>query len=143
MARPDKPALFTSPKRIFLGERLPGAINIPWAQAANEDFRVHFDQPNLGIVKLLPPVVEELLGKSGISNDTTIPVCPEIPAGLQGREELRRLVDGVGQPDRCADREGSCRSLNRNLSGLGGRHEEREEVPADHLSLTRASSSTH
>ena len=93
---------------------IPGAANIPWAQAANED----------GTFKSADALKAALRrqGRHGHGrSDCLLPhrraqfahvVRAEVPAGLRQREELRRLVDRVGQPDRRADREGNrCRCV--------------------------------
>ena len=84
---------------------IPGAANIPWAQAANED----------GTFKPAD-ALKQLYGAKGVNGDRrnyrVLPdwgaefahlVCAEIFAGVRQCEELRRVVDGVGEPGWRAD----------------------------------------
>ena len=86
---------------------IPGAANIPWAQAANED----------GTFKSAEEL-KQLYDAKGINgNGEVIAYCrigersshtwfvAEVSARLQRREELRRLVDRVGQSGWRAHRE--------------------------------------
>ncbi|TMM02337.1 MAG: hypothetical protein E6G02_11355, partial [Actinobacteria bacterium] len=52
------------------------------------------------------PTFERLLSERGIANDTTLVLYGDGAARLRDRQELRRLVDGVGQPRRRSDRKG-------------------------------------
>ena len=95
------------PETCQRGGHIPGAKSIPWGKACNEDgtFKSNAE-------------LEQLYGAAGVTPDKTgnrlLPdwrtiephvVRAEAPARLQGRQELRRLVDGMGQPGRRAGRE--------------------------------------
>ena len=81
------------------------------------------------------PTFERLLSERGIANDTTLVLYGDGAARLRDRQELRRLVDGVGQPRRRSDRKGFldddrisgqssrrvCHKTNESRSDLRGK----------------------
>ena len=94
-------------RRRQRGGHIPGAENIPWAQAVQR--RRH--------VQVAPTSCETLYGGKGVTADKDViaycrigerssphVVRAEGPAGLPQRPQLRRLVDRVGLPHRRADR---------------------------------------
>jgi thiosulfate/3-mercaptopyruvate sulfurtransferase len=81
------------------GGHIPGAANIPWAQAANED----------GTFKSAE-ALKALYDGKGITGKNEVMVRFEIPSGIRQGEKLRWLVDRMGQSGRRANRKGSsCR----------------------------------
>ena len=95
------------PETCQRGGHIPGAKSIPWAKACNDD----------GTFKSVDEL-KQLYGAAGVDSrqagDRLLPhrravephvVRAEASARLQEREELRRVVDRVGQPGRRAGRE--------------------------------------
>ena len=97
------------------GGHIPGAASMPWAQAVKED----------GTFKSADELRELYGGKGVLDGEPIIAYCRigERSAhtwfvlhellGQRRRQELRRLVDGVGQPRRRADREGRLARRDR------------------------------
>ncbi len=104
---------------------IPGAASVPWAQAVQED----------GTFKSADELRELYSGKGVLNGDPIIAYCRigERSAhtwfvlhellGERRRQELRRLVDRVGEPGRRPDREG--RVGGRSLRHLGERSRRR------------------
>ena len=81
------------------------------------------------------PTFERLLSERRIANHTTLVLYGDGAARLRDRQELRRLVDGVGQPRRRSDRKGFldddrisgqssrrvCHKTNESRSDLRGK----------------------
>ena len=89
------------------GGHIPGAVSIPWSKAANDD----------GTFKSAKELEKLYCKENGLKRrgriDRLLPhrraiephlVRAQVSAGLQQREELRRLVDRMGQHGRRADR---------------------------------------
>ena len=90
------------------GGHIPGAVSIPWARAVNEDgtFKSAKELENLvlqGEQPLAPRPHDRLLPHRRAIQPHL--VRAQLPARLPQREELRRLVDRVGQHGRRADRQ--------------------------------------
>ena len=94
------------PETCQRGGHIPGAKSIPWGKACNED----------GTFKSVDDL-QKLYGNAGVTSDRPghrlLPhrravqphvVRVEAPARLSGRQELRRVVDRVGQPGGSASR---------------------------------------
>ena len=88
------------PETCQRGGHIPGAKNVPWAKACNED----------GTFKSVEEL-KQLYGSQGVKADTPVIAYCRIGersshtwfvlkylVGSRRRQELRRLVDGVGQP---------------------------------------------
>ena len=91
------------------GGHIPGAKSIPWARAINPD-----DGTFKTATELTELYVQDEQAQDGQADDRLLPhrraqqphlVRAQVPARVQERQELRRLVDGVGQLRRRADRE--------------------------------------
>ena len=95
------------PETCQRGGHIPGAKNIPWSKNCNDD----------GTFKSVDEL-KSMYAAQGITADEAghcvLPdrraiqpdmVRDEAPARLRACEELRWIVDGVGQPRRCASRE--------------------------------------
>ncbi len=94
------------PETCQRGGHIPGAKNIPWAKACNDD----------GTFKSVDELKQLYGGRGRHRRQARHRLLPhrravephvvraEASAGLPGREELRRLVDRVGQPRRRAGR---------------------------------------
>ena len=99
------------------GGHVPGATSIPWATAvtnentfksADELRAIYLDQKRLD-----PSKADHRLLPHRRAEQPHL-VRPQVPARLQGREELRRQLDRVRQPHRRADREGRLRGPSRD-----------------------------
>ena len=104
------------------GGHIPGAKNVPWSRAVNEDgtfksaeeLRTHLPggaraQARRRRRRLLPD-------RRAVEPDL---VCPDLPARVLQGPELRRVVDRMGQPGPRADRQGSLSdSLHRGSDAL-------------------------
>ena len=107
------------PETCQRGGHIPGAKSIPWGKACNEDgtfkstaelaatLRRRRRHARQGRHRLLPH-------RRAIEPHV---VRPEAPARLPERQELRRLVDGVGQPGRRAGRK-ALKASRRAGSGF-------------------------
>ena len=100
------------------GGHIPGAKSVPWAKAINPD-----DGTFKTADELKKLYCEDNRAVAEERDDRLLPhrraqqphlVRAEVPARLRERPQLRRQLDGVGQPGRRADREVSRRSGDRN-----------------------------
>ncbi len=88
------------PETCQRGGHIPGAKSIPWAKACNEDgtFKSYEELAQLyegaGVARD-KPVIAVLQDRRAVQPHL---VRPEVFVGIPRREELRRIVDRVGEP---------------------------------------------
>jgi thiosulfate/3-mercaptopyruvate sulfurtransferase len=105
------------------GGHVPGAVNVPWAKAVEDDGTFRPSEQ-----------LRDLYGGLGVTPDKDV-VAYCRPARLPARPQLRRLLDGVGQHGRGADRAGRLSDHDRLL--------EQVEAPrASSASLMRSGGSS-
>ena len=89
------------------GGHIPGAVNVPWSKAVNDDGTFKAYDELVALYEAQGRATRRQ-GSGGLlpHRRAQFPhlVCPQIPSGLRKGPQLRRKLDGMGQPDRSSHR---------------------------------------